>query len=194
MINNEQNTTPRPPFVNTSSWMFPLTFLGATYLFIAWFNSVETIFEKMLIGMCAVCFLCPMIPKFFLFIFSIGIKKQKTDYVAKQSNVEYKKTSVGYTGKKAKGKTKENTYEVKAPSYLPCKAMISQLCQEKKLKRKDMLNLISELEKRLGKENLEYYKNYKWQNDMKHIYVLLKNFNLKEEDYVYLIDWLRCIK
>lgn len=57
-----------------------------------------------------------------------------------------------------------------------------------------MLNLISEIEKRLGKENLEYYKNYKWQNDMKHIYVLLKNFNLKEEDYVYLIDWLRCIK
>lgn len=170
----------KPPFLNASSWSFPLMFLGVTYLFIAWFNNAETIFEKMLIGMSAVCFLCPMIPKFFLFIFSIGIKDKKVTTkrnVTTEQNVNYKQ--------------KKSTYRVKTPSYLPCKEMVTKLCQEKKLNRKKMLDFISELEKRLGKENLEYYKNYEWENDMKHIYVLLKNFNLKEEDYVYFINWLR---
>lgn len=83
------------------------------------------------------------------------------------------------------------TYETEVqPLYQEAKTLFSQLLKTQQLSREDILNLKIIIDNNLGVFS-DYYRNYRFENDAKEIYVKMKNFNLSKSNYQEILAFLK---
>lgn len=146
------------------------------------FNYVfEGINRVMLIIIGLMCF------STFLFYIRTQINKTMKDYGRKHKN---KMNNLKKENMDIEKRENLRRYDEKVkPLYENGRNLFATLMKQGKIRNYEILDLKNLINDRLGIYK-HYYKNYKFDNDAKEIYVKMKNFNLNEYDWDLIIEQL----
>ena len=157
--------------------------LGTSSILLAiWFNSTDSIQIRFWILVITLTSIIPVAVKYILF--NVSKRNTKEFKESKTNNKKLKDYHTNYNKVKETKGNYNSSYEILRDS-------IKVLVQNSEINRRNLLIFKKELCNRVNKE---YYKNYKFENDMHEIYVKLKDENLTKEDYDNMMQLLLTLK